>query len=291
MGGGVGFYIRKGISARICPHPQPTPAEQMWLSMSINGTALIVGTAYRPPWQDISTFLDALTESVASFVRCDKIILLGDFNIDLLNLNSNKTKLLNQFIQSLNLKQIIGEPTHFTEVSQSLIDIICTDTKVRRVVVKHTPDLGGHAMLLAEINLKKEKTFPHLITYRPFKNILIDLFNNDLNKIYWDYFRADMGINDMVKTFTLYIVTLFDLHAPLKTTKFKVLPHPWITDTIKKMISIRDGYQSRYKLHNLESYSICYKNMKHLVKEAIENEKRSYFAEHINKNYKDSKKL
>ncbi|CAH2097913.1 unnamed protein product [Euphydryas editha] len=82
-GGGVGFYIRRGVNARVCPHPVVSSVEQMWLRLSVASRCIIIGTAYRAPWQDVVAHLDALTHTITSFPDCDNIILAGDLNTDL----------------------------------------------------------------------------------------------------------------------------------------------------------------------------------------------------------------
>lgn len=290
-GEGVGFYVRRGVNIRICPYPIVPSVEQMWLRLTVHQKTVIIGTAYRAPWQDVISFLDALTDSIASFPKCDHLVLLGDFNIDMLNPNNSKLPLLKQFLQALTLDQVITEPTHFTDHSQTLIDVVCTDTKVRRVAVKYTPDLGHHAMILVEFNIKKEKILPRLVTYRPLKSIVMELFSSDLDNIDWDYFNSTHDINDLVLVLTSTIVSLFDLHAPLKTKKFKGPPHPWITDTVKTMIKIRDSYHERCRLLGSDEFKKCYKDMKHLVIAAIESEKSAFFKDNINKNINNSRQL
>ncbi|KAJ8704264.1 hypothetical protein PYW08_012988 [Mythimna loreyi] len=96
-GGGVGFYLRRGVRARTMPHPPAPQVEQMWLRLNVNAPTVIVGTAYRPPWLDVNIFLDAITDSLSTFASADKVILLGDFNINMLSPSDNKTKLLSNF--------------------------------------------------------------------------------------------------------------------------------------------------------------------------------------------------
>ena len=91
-GGGVAFYIRRSVHVRYetCAD---TSIEQMWLSTRLNGKRVIIGTAYRPQWMNVEAFIDALTLSVTSFSAFDHIVLLGDFNINLLDrLNCNVAK-------------------------------------------------------------------------------------------------------------------------------------------------------------------------------------------------------
>ncbi|CAG4973521.1 unnamed protein product [Colias eurytheme] len=78
-GGGVGFYIKKGLSVQVVSHPGHAfpMVEQMWLKLVVRGKVLVVGTAYRPPWMDSGMFFEALTESMGTFVWCDYIIIRG----------------------------------------------------------------------------------------------------------------------------------------------------------------------------------------------------------------------
>ncbi|KOB71688.1 Uncharacterized protein OBRU01_08196, partial [Operophtera brumata] len=133
-GGGVGFYIRRGVNARTWPHPvDPLHAmvEQMWLTVTFNGKKLAIGTAYRPDWIDVDLFFDALTDSINSLPVYDNLILLGDFNEIKI-----KSK-FDIFLSCLNLSQLVTSPTHFTETSESLIDVVCTDLRAKKISLEH----------------------------------------------------------------------------------------------------------------------------------------------------------
>ena len=290
-GGGVGFYIQRGINARLCDYPPSSEVEQMWLKVRTCGVDVLVGTAYRPPWQDVDTFLDAIADSIASFTTYDSLVLAGDFNINLLDTTCGKAKVFSQFINSVGLSQVITEPTHYTEHSRSLIDVICTDTHVLKKVIKHTPDLGGHAMISVTLKVRCEKPSPQWVTFRPLKSIIVERLNQDLDRIDWSYFHNIDNMDILVDTLSSCFTSLFDLHAPVATRKFKSPPHPWITDSIKSMMHIRDGYHAKWKRQGTESLRDCYKSMKQLVVKAIEREKCCYFNGHINRNINNSKKL
>lgn len=290
-GGGVGFYIKRGINVRICPHPPAASVEQMWLSLRIGSLKVIIGTAYRPPWLDINVFLDSLTQSVSSFGSYDFISIVGDFNINMLNVMDNKTKLLQAFLDYSNLKQLITEPTHFTDHSETMIDLVCTDAKASLISVNHIPELGNHAMICVELKIKADKQIPHVIAYRPLKNIILDYFNHDLNQINWNGIDNLSNVNDMISLFNTCIVGLFDLHAPKKSVLIKKQSYPWITDTIKDMMLIRDRCHQQYKVSKSNIHKESYKDMKQTVNKAMYIEKKVYFDNHINQNIKNPKKL
>jgi hypothetical protein len=151
-------------------------------------------------------------------------------------------------LESMRLDKILREPTHFSELGSTLIDVLCTDIRTLQVHSKDTPDLRRHAMIVAVLKIKKEKPSPQSITYRPLRDILADQFSRGLDAVDWEYFYKSGNATDLARTFTCWITAVFDLHAPVKSQKFRNPHHPWITDSIKEMMRIRDRYHSQYKL-------------------------------------------
>lgn len=290
-GGGVGFYIRRGINVRTCTHPEAPPVEQMWLSLVLNSIKIVIGTAYRPPWLDVDTFLDAITESVAAFSRFERIILLGDFNINLLQPEHIHVKKLSCFLNNTGLSQFIDRPTHFTDRCETLLDVICTNARCCDIAVNHIHDLSSHAYITCTLDIRKNKPKAKWISYRPLKNIDRELFNEHLDLIDWTNFMSLSDVNVMVNTFNSYIAALFDTHAPVKKIKVKEQSYPWITPCIKKMMQIRDAARRRFHTSNLESHGNYYKDLKRLVVISIDNEKAAYFKQHINFNINNPRKL
>ncbi|CAH2088868.1 unnamed protein product [Euphydryas editha] len=131
-GGGVGFYIKRGMSVRTLVHPNTALVEQMWLSVKINKKTIIVGTAYRPPWGNITTFFDALSDTISSLPYYDNLYLLGDFNINFLGTGEYQRQVFDQFLCAHGLVQHVSNPTHFTADSETLIDLICSNARVVR---------------------------------------------------------------------------------------------------------------------------------------------------------------
>ena len=76
---------------------------------------------YRPP-NSGTDYFDLITESIDNAYNSDiiDVIILGDFNYNMAS-DSNK---MSDLIRQYNLKQLIKEPTNFTEHSSSIIDLI-----------------------------------------------------------------------------------------------------------------------------------------------------------------------
>lgn len=294
-GGGVGFYIKRNLNVRTWRHPvtpQHTSVEQMWVSLTLQGRLIYVGTAYRAPWQDVDLFLDAITDAVSSIPKYDHIVLLGDFNINMLGSDGDaKITKLNTFLTSFHLSQLVTEPTHFTSTSQTLLDVVCTDMNARNVNTRHVGSLFGHCMVTCEFNIKRSKPQPCTITYRPIKDINQNNFDIDLRSVRWDMMSSLSSVNDKVIALTCHILSLFDLHAPIKTCIVRGPSYPWITDTIKLMMRMRDQAAAEYHKTGSESKKLYYKDLKSTVNKALFFEKSAYFNHNINNKIKQPKLL
>lgn len=157
-GGGIAFYVRRDVKVRKLLHPENMNIEQMWHKLNINTVTIAIGTAYRPRWVDVNTFFEALTDSISSFLNCDHIILLGDFNINVLAPSEYNTKQLSEFLEQTGLTQLVNSATHFTETSETLIDLVCSNLKSRRLEIqKIGSSIRGHALISCEFVIKKPK--------------------------------------------------------------------------------------------------------------------------------------
>lgn len=295
-GGGVGFFIRRNCNMCVRTYVHPVDplhrsVEQMWLTLTLGGKKIVIGTAYRPPWMDIDVFFDAISDTISSIPNYDNLILLADMNINFLITDDSRTRRLINFLECFNLTQQVTEPTHFTNTSQTLIDVICTDLSARKVTLEHVGSLFGHCLVMCEFKIKREKLKPCTISYRPKKNINLVNFNNDLKSSNWNEISSYNNVNEMVRSLNAIVVSLFDLHAPVKSVIVKHQSYPWITDVIKLMMKLRDEAAAVYHKTNSETKKEYYKSLKSVVKTAIFIEKSTYFKYNINNNIHDSKHL
>lgn len=292
-GGGVGFYLKRGLTVRTLStttDPKYEAVEQMWITLTLKGNKIAVGTAYRPPWLDLDLFLDAVTEAITCLVKCDYYVLLGDFNVNLLAA-SGQTRKVHDFLNSLSLRQLISSPTHFTEHSETLIDLLCTNLNYRKASVEPCGSLNGHSLIACEFSIKRSKYKPHAVSHRPINQINKEMLNSDLGRIDWNNISELDNVNEMVDVFNKRVLDVFDVHAPVKKSVIKELPYPWITDTIKLMMSLRNNALAMYRKVKSESKHAYYKQLKSLVASSLFKEKAAYFNYNINNRIKDPKQL
>ncbi|KAI8427190.1 hypothetical protein MSG28_014793, partial [Choristoneura fumiferana] len=196
------------------------------------------------------------------------------FNINLkLPDNPNVRKLVS-FMCQRNLEQMVREPTRITHSTETLIDLIITDcpSYLNRIYVNHNPIISDHGMVIAELNIPKPKKTFQYIYKRPLGNI-------------------DKDVNEKVKRFNQLLTSLFDKHAPIHRVRVGSHSYPWITDTIKVMMRLRDSALKRSRKTNINSHREYYKSLRNYTNNALEREKTAYFTYYVNKNKHQPKQM
>lgn len=123
--GGVGIYVRDNFSYRVIMSESRDFIEYVWIVVEILGQSLVVGCVYRPPSSDEDSFFKSLEESVTDvFDSFENIICFGDFNINLYNSTSSRTRKLLNLMNTFDFNQPISELTRITNCSDTLIDLL-----------------------------------------------------------------------------------------------------------------------------------------------------------------------
>lgn len=279
-GGGVGIYIRNTLKYEVIAGDCNDFMEHIWIKVFIGKRMLTVGIVYKAPYINYSSFLsvfeDVLTEMFASN---DRLICLGDFNINALDLNSKATRDLLSVAEVFNLKQVICDPTHLSH-NLSLIDLLFTNMEevVESGVIN--ANVADHCVIFCKLSVDTQtKSSPKsYISYRNLFNVDIQKFQADLEAIPWDYIFSLPDVDRKVEFLTSNIVHLFNLHAPMRTGKAKSRFSPWLTPNIKLMQKMRDEALDRYKLTRLPGHWSYYKQLRNFTNLSICNEKKAYLA-------------
>lgn len=250
------------------------------------------GVVYRAPSTHISCLQELETVLSNIYVESEDIILMGDINVDFLNPNSH-TNILKSLLDSFNLIQIVDQPTRTTDNSSTLIDIICTSSKmeINECDTLDLLNMTDHRMVFCEIDFAMGISLPKLITYRNFKHFDFNKFSEDARLVNWNAIEDIPDITNKVNYLNEAIIGLFDIHAPTCTRKVRKSTPPFITDTIKYMIKLKDKAYSKYQLSKSSVDHAYYKDLKNYVTLAIKNEKIAYFKYRLNVDKKNPKRL
>ncbi|XP_072948764.1 uncharacterized protein [Epargyreus clarus] len=236
-GGGVGFYVKEGIKTKLQRHPT-SALEQMWLEVQLPGSTLALGTAYRPESVGLMESLDALSESMNLMASCELTCILGDFNIDMSNTQSNKSKEILQFCQQHSLEQLIKEPTRITDNSQTILDLVMTNmnSKCKKVEVIHNHSLSDHALVVVDFDIKKPKLGKQFKLHRALHNINLNQFADNLRLIPWEYIHTLDTVDEMQNdVLELKPTTETEVEKILYTIKTKAAGHDSLNIEMIKM--------------------------------------------------------
>ena len=124
--GGVILYVKDTLHFTRRHDLEPVGVECLWIELNLKHKKLLLGLFYRPPSSD-SAYFSSIEDSIylAVDTGTKDIVITGDLNYNVLNIQaSSKIKSL---CEQFSLVQTINDPTHDTEHSHSLIDIILTN--------------------------------------------------------------------------------------------------------------------------------------------------------------------
>lgn len=101
---------------------------------------------YRSPQSNISHFCKNFNNLVEDMLDSCKVIIVGDFNIDIRKKDYYYDKKILNDMAQLGLKQKINEPTRSTFKSDTIIDLVFTNFKLNTKVLK-SPKISDHNII------------------------------------------------------------------------------------------------------------------------------------------------
>ena len=252
---------------------------------------MLTAVYYRPPGQSADMrdlFLEQFSASVSQAIESNPTVLAitGDFNDRCLEWDSEHsdselgTRLLNIVSQN-NLFQLINEPTRSTEYTNSLLDLIITDSPGLVLDSGTLPPISNsdHAVIYAKLALSfpRERSFYRRIW--KFKNAnFIDL-NECLSSAPWDTgFLTFDDINDITSFwFDLFVDTL-KTFIPNRDVLIRPKDKPWMNTEIKILRRKRHRAWKRFKRSGNMNHFQIFKRLRNDGVDANRKAIRDYFC-------------
>ena len=286
-GGGVAIYILDGYDFVRRGDLESDSFEAVWIEVKpTNSKPLLICAVYRPPDSPIDQWLSGLEDQIESAYTTDShILIMGDFNVDMVAENCDKDKLCLSMSQ-FNMTQIVDQPTRCTAQSQTLIDHIWTTSPntTKQCKVPHI-GLSDHYPTCVTLNRKENKHQHISIKYRSFKNFDCEKFQEDLNCYPWSIMDMFDDVNDALDTFQRAFMEIVDKHAPEKEKRVKRQWQPgWMNDEILESMRNRDYHK---KKNNTDLYKIWRNKCVNQIRKA----KSDYYADLVKAGQGDTRKL
>ena len=301
---GVAIYLKNEYSYTILQiADNPDIWDGLFIEVPIDShphsKKLVIGNIYRPPRDNLEnykTFIKNMDEILIDLQqRNSEVVISGDFNIDLLRINSKtivheyfETFISNGFLPKISL------PTRLTETSATLIDNIyvklSSNFSESTAGILRT-NISDHQPCFVTLDyLNMSATPQKYITIKTKSTSAINNFIQDLeNSCSLQNFNNNPEVDPNMNYEILHnlISKAMNKHLPCKTVKFQKYKHKrqsWITRGILLSIKFRDKLYKRVVSAN--PYSQEYINLKtnlktynKILRRSIRLAKKSYYEE------------
>lgn len=251
-----------------------------------------ISALYKHPKLSIKEFSKVLCNQLESLPTKATLILLGDFNIDLKDIDNdvNKVNYVNK-INSYNLQQIITAPTRITNHSNTIIDHIYVSgfkaVKLCRGILLN--QISDHLCTFVRMNTKPKLSNKDKSKIRIMSKQNIEKFKAEISKI-----ELPFQCNDPNKLWNIFIESVTNAfnnsfpttHKSKQMTKNKA----WLTSAIFKSIKTKEKLYKKWMNNRNPIHEQNYKNYKNKLSTVIKNAKIKYMSA-IFTDDKNSKKL
>ena len=191
-------------------------------------------------------YLNKVLENISKELK--SVLLLGDFNVDLLNYNEHKQT--NEFLDSLasnSFIPLILQPTTITSHSNTLIDNIFSNVFDPDIIsgnltatIDHLSQFSIIPIMFGNISGNKSNIYERDWSKFDQENFILDNFSVDWE----DLLKTDeLNADNSTRMYLDKINMLLDTYAPLKRInkyKMKFKSKPWITLGLQKSISVKN---------------------------------------------------
>ena len=270
--------------------------------------SIINGNVYRSPSRQPQKFNDLLESILQNLDRHKNkhVLLLGDFNIDLIKYDSdiNSQKLID-LTSDYSFVQFISRPTRVTDHSATLIDHVYSNNinKIKSSAVL-THDLSDHLATLCTISLdsnydniqwrgcegeKNEKC-----EYRMFNEANDQKFKHLIADETWDIpdgLDAQEQYNVFIDIYTKHYDTAYPLNTKrIRRKKERLNPKPWILPWLEEACDRKNRLYHQWIKYPTAENECTYKKMKKFVDKHIKIAKNKYYAKYFDQHKDNSKK-
>ena len=216
------------------------------VELTLRQKHVLFGVFYRSPSAD-ALYFSSIEDSIhlAVDTGINDIIITGDFNYNMLNARtSNKIK---SICEQFSLTQTIDNPTHFTEHSSSLIDIILTNNETNMVYSGVgdpflNQEIRFHCPVFGILNFTKPKFKSYTRHTWSYDRGDYNLLREKAADTIWNIL-SDPDINIHTKNTTDHIISISKACIPNRLTRIKPDEPFWMNTNIKSYIRKRKRAQ------------------------------------------------
>ena len=245
-GGGIAIYISASLNSSV-PFSVPSHSlEFLSLSFTFLKRSFHIGCFYRPPTSssDLLSLTNLLLSAGPSFTS--RLILVGDFNVNLLGNPSHLSRQLTSLLSLLSLRQVVSLPTHFSHLgTPSIIDLVLIPSSFKDQISINPPiGTSDHNTILTSIPFPLAAPPPKPSPKMSWKYHLADFpsINESLRTIHWDTILPP-NIDAAWSTFSNIFVSIIHNYTPCQVIPSSPFPPRFPHSLIRKIHKRRHLYR------------------------------------------------
>lgn len=300
-GGGIAVYYKDHIKVEVKNYMTDSVEEILWIHVKTK-VSFMLGTIYRAAYTETMTTKgeSKLEENIKKATEIsNRLILNGDFNIDLSNKNNKQTQEITNLYTSYGLKQYVNKPTRINSESgrPTLIDHIWAMEELNMIKRSGTfTGMSDHFGTYMILNKQKEPNEKQTIKCRSYKKYDKDAFCKDLDenltnsniKVYIDNKDANKATEELIKT----LQETSHIHAPLNEIKIgnKKDAVPWKNEDLNNKINEKNSLISDYFYYGANVFKSRIKKLSNEITHMKRKLKSVYIADKLAEAEGNSKK-
>ena len=295
--GGVSIFYKQVLNVEVLDKCvlSNISIETCSIKVIIKGNVFYFIGIYRPNQGNVADFIQYLNQVLneISNINKNRVIILGDFNINLMLSGCNKVVSLSNFMRSHFFMPAVSNVTRFSPIEfeqPSLLDHVWLNflnLKYHSTIL--LTDQTDHCPVITNIHIGLINENIIRIKFRDQSIHCINNFRYNLNLIEWQ-FSDDNDLNEKIIFFTETINNLYKKCFPLRTKVLNVknIDKPWISPAIRNSIRTKSNY---FKLFKQGIISHERNNAyKRVLSKTIRAAKRNYFFNYFKLNMNNVKK-
>lgn len=288
-GGGVALYLANYLAFNRRLDLENPVLELLWSEVILSNSKILIGVCYRPPsnlMSDMDNFLSLFQESIDQINRLSytMVIIVGDFNAHFCSDDQTSTtagSIFARFLRGNNLFQLINEPTRITASSQTILDLVITDSP--GYCISHytlsPPANCDHNVVVATFNLSIPRPKAYKRYIWNFKSVDVNSLNHSLSTFNWEnLFDSFVDIDTLYDTWFSTFTLIVKKFISLREVTIRPRDKPWMTGKIRRSIRKRDRLLRKFRSTNSLADWNKYKKQRNLTVSIIRKEKVLYFA-------------
>ena len=176
---------------------------------------------------------------------------MGDFNIDLMNVDAHRTGEFLDLMYSYSYVPLTTRPTRIISSSATLIDNIFVNNiqllQSHKQGILYT-DITDHLHIFHIVNFIEASASPYYIKKRQVNTQTIDRFKSILNNSNWDYVTSTEDTQESYTIFHGIIQDAYNSAFPVKEIRVKQKrKHPWVSPALQISIKFKNKLYLRYR--------------------------------------------